>query len=78
MHDTKQQWFKDAKFGLFIHFGLYSQLAGEYEGETTPSIAEWIMNTLDIPKTEYRKLAREFNPTDFDADWIAEKAKSWG
>jgi len=78
MSDTKQKWFKEAKFGLFIHFGLYSQLGGEYHGKTTPAIAEWIMNTMDIPVEEYRKLASTFNPVNFDAEFIAEKAKSWG
>lgn len=78
MNDTKQQWFKDAKFGLFIHFGLYSQLAGEYKGQVTPFIAEWIMNSMDIPVEEYRQLAKTFNPVDFDADFIAAKAESWG
>jgi len=53
LKDTKQQWFKDAKYGLFIHWGLYSILAGEYDGKTTPTIAEWIMNTFDIPVKEY-------------------------
>ena len=55
MKDTKQQWFKDAKFGLFIHWGLYALLAGEYNGRKTDRIAEWIMNDLDIPVEEYEK-----------------------
>ena len=78
MNDTKQKWFKEAKFGLFIHFGLYAQLAGEYKGKTTPFIAEWIMNTMDIPVNEYRELAKTFDPVNFDADMIASKAASWG
>lgn len=78
MKDTKQQWFKDAKFGLFIHWGLYAILAGEYKGQKTDRIAEWIMNNLDIPAAEYEKLAAEFNPTAFDADYIVRKAKEWG
>ena len=78
MKDTKQQWFKDAKFGLFIHWGLYSILAGEYQGRKTVHIAEWIMNHLDIPVKEYEKLAGQFNPVQFDAEAIVKKAKSWG
>ncbi|HHV09472.1 MAG TPA: hypothetical protein GXX75_04220 [Clostridiales bacterium] len=78
MEDTKQQWFKDAKFGLFIHWGLYSILAGEYKGKKTDHIAEWIMNHLNIPVEEYRELAKQFNPVNFDADSIVEKAKEWG
>ncbi len=78
MKDTKQQWFKDAKFGLFIHWGLYSILAGEYKGKKTDRIAEWIMNYLNIPVEEYEKLALEFNPVEFNAEAIVKKAKEWG
>lgn len=78
MKDTRQQWFKNAKFGLFIHFGLFSILAGEYKGKRTDRIAEWIMNNMDIPKDEYHKLASQFNPAEFDAEKIVRQAKSWG
>lgn len=79
MRDTKQQWFKDAKYGLFIHWGLYAILAGEYNGKKTGNIAEWIMNDLDIPVEEYEKLAAQFNPVNFNADEIVRKAKQdWG
>ena len=57
MKDTKQKWFKEAKFGLFIHWGLYAILAGEYNGRRTTGLSEWIMNDLDIPVSEYEKLA---------------------
>lgn len=79
MQDTKQQWYKDAKYGLFIHWGLYSILAGEYNGKKTTRIAEWIMNHLDIPVEDYEKLASQFNPVDFDADALVKRAKEeWG
>lgn len=78
MRDTKQQWFKEAKYGLFIHFGLYALLAGEYNGKRTSNIAEWIMNDLDIPVKEYEKLATEFNPVQFNAEEYVLKAKEWG
>jgi alpha-L-fucosidase len=78
LKDTKQQWFKDAKYGLFIHWGLYSILAGEYKGKKTPNIGEWIMNHLDIPVKEYEKLAARFNPQKFNAGEIALMAKRWG
>ena len=78
MKDTKQKWFKEAKFGLFIHWGLFSILGGEYKGKQTSRISEWIMNHMDIPKEEYRKLAAQFNPTEFDAEAIVKKAKEWG
>lgn len=78
MKDTKQQWFKEAKFGLFIHFGLYALLAGEYKGKKTENIAEWIMNDLDIAPEEYEKLADQFNPVNFDPKLIVSRAKAWG
>ena len=78
MKDTKQQWFKEAKFGLFIHWGLYSLLAGEYKGKKTDHIAEWIMNYLDIPVEEYEQLAKKFDPVNFDAEKIVKMAKDSG
>ena len=79
MKDTKQQWFKEAAYGLFVHWGLYALLAGEYQGRRTENIAEWIMNDLDIPAAEYEKLAKEFDPKDFDADELVRRAKEdWG
>ncbi len=78
MKNTGQQWFKEAKFGLFIHWGLYSVLAGEYKGVKTTRIAEWIMNDLDIPVEEYEKLAEVFCPTEFSAEKIVTLAKSVG
>ncbi|MCH3988040.1 MAG: alpha-L-fucosidase [Lachnospiraceae bacterium] len=78
MKDTHQPWFKEAKYGLFIHFGLYSLLAGEYQGKKTDGLSEWIMNDLNIPVKDYEKLMNEFNPSKFDPDYIVSKAKSWG
>ena len=79
MKDTGQSWFKEAKYGLFIHWGLYSVLAGEYKGKKTTKIAEWIENTFDIPVEEYRQLASQFNPVKFDADELVRRAKEdWG
>lgn len=72
---TTQHWWHDGKFGLFIHWGLYAILAGEYEGRVTDNIAEWILHDLDIPVTEYRKLADQFNPQHFDADKIVRMAR---
>jgi alpha-L-fucosidase len=78
MKDTRQKWFKEAKYGLFIHWGLYSLLAGEYKGRKTDRIAEWIMNFLNIPVEEYELLANEFNPVEWDADLLVRRAKEWG
>lgn len=78
LHNYPENWFTQAKYGLFIHFGLYSLLAGEYKGERTRGLAEWILNNADIPLEEYRALAKEFNPVNFVADAICQKAKAWG
>lgn len=71
-------YFKESKFGLFIHWGLYSIPAGVWDGEEVPGIGEWIMNRKKIPFSEYEKLAAEFNPTSFDATMYAQLAKNAG
>jgi alpha-L-fucosidase len=69
--DAKMQWFREAKFGLFIHWGLYAIPAGEWKGQPIAGIGEWIMNRAKIPAVEYAELAKQFNPVRFDADaWV--------
>ena len=64
--------FNENKFGMFIHWGLYSQSGGIWKGKKIPGIAEWIMRKAKIPRAEYAKLAETFNPVEFDADaWVA-------
>src|SRR5438132_1359706 len=64
-------WFKQAKFGLFIHWGLYAIPAGEWKGQPVPGLGEWIMNRAHIPVREYEALAKQWNPVRFDPDaWV--------
>lgn len=77
--EQKQQrmkWWKDARFGLFIHWGLYSVPAGEWKGETNH--AEWIRTTAHIPVNEYEKFVQQFNPVKFDAEEWVKLAKEAG
>jgi len=67
--DPKMQWWKDAKFGMFIHWGIYAQAAGKWDGKTNHG--EWIMKTASISRATYFDLAKQFNPTQFNAeDWV--------
>ena len=65
------QWFQDARFGLFLHWGLYSVLAGEWHGQRMEYIGEWIGSRFRIPEAEYEKLAGRFEAQNFDAEqWV--------
>jgi alpha-L-fucosidase len=69
--ERRLKWFREARFGLFIHWGLYAVPAGEWKGQLVPGIGEWIMNRARIPVTEYEPLTKQFNPVEFDADtWV--------
>lgn len=74
----RMEWFTDARFGMFVHFGLYSNLGGVYRGKEASGCAEWIQSTLDIPACDYAKLIYSWNPKDFNADEIACLAKEAG
>lgn len=74
----RMKWFTDAKYGMFIHFGLYSQLGGTWQGDTIEKYAEWIQAHADITPQEYAMLTHTFNPTFFDADFIVSTAKKVG
>ena len=77
-HDAKMKWFRDAKFGLFIHWGLYCVPAGEWKGEFVPGIGEWIMNRAKIPVKEYEQLTKQFNPVKFNAEQWVQMAEDAG
>ena len=68
---TNHEWFKQAKYGMMAHWGLYSLLGGEYRGRRVQNYAEWIQSYMPIPNDEYAQLACSFNPVYFNADeWI--------
>ena len=83
---SKVEWFKEAKFGMFIHWGLYSILEGTYNGHTMPDTtfpqgnswyAEWIKPRLEVPDDYYNGLINEFNPVKYDPDsWVREAANA--
>ena len=75
-HDFRMSWWREARFGLFIHWGLYAIPAGEWNGRTTHG--EWIRTTAEIPIDEYDRFIGQFNPMKFDADKWVQIAKRAG
>src|SRR5215472_4875789 len=71
-HEARMEWWRAARFGMFIHWGVYSVPAGTYKGKQINGIGEWIMNYGKIPVADYAKFADDFNPVKFDADQWAE------
>ena len=76
--DPRLDWWREAKFGMFIHWGVYAIPAGVWKGEHIPGIGEWIMLRAEIPIAEYEHQARQFNPVKYDADQIVQLAKAAG
>jgi alpha-L-fucosidase len=69
--DVRMRWWRDAQFGMFIHWGAYAIPAGTYKGERIAGIGEWIMSRAQIPIPEYESFVRAFNPVKYDADeWV--------
>ncbi len=78
MNPKTIQTFKDAKYGLMLHFGLYSLLGGCYRGARGPRYAEWIECACQIPNAEMEELAKSFRPIYFDAEEICAFAERCG
>ncbi len=73
------KWFREAKFGMFIHWGPYAMMGGEWKGKFQEEAnGEWIMKYMKIPVKEYREIAHEFNPVKFDAKAWVKLAKVTG
>lgn len=74
--NERMAWWREARFGLFIHWGLYAIPAGEWKGET--DYGEWIRHSARIPLETYDEFAHQFNPVDFDARAWVRLAKQAG
>jgi alpha-L-fucosidase len=70
--DQRMKWWREARFGMFIHWGTYAVWGGVYHGkEQTRGGAEWIMNRCKIPVAEYQQVAATFNPVKYDPEsWV--------
>jgi len=76
--DERMAWWRDGRFGMFIHWGVYAVPAGTYKGKRIHGTGEWIMNTAPIPVDEYKKFADAFNPIGYNADEWVRLAKNAG
>jgi alpha-L-fucosidase len=76
--DERMNWWREARFGMFIHWGVYAVPAGVYKGQKINRIGEWIMNRGKIPVAEYQQFAKEFNPVKYDPDAWVRMAKDAG
>jgi alpha-L-fucosidase len=76
--DPRLEWFRAARFGMFIHWGLYAIPAGEWHGQPIDGIGEWLMLRARVPLAEYERLASQFNPVHFDAEAWASLAAEAG
>jgi len=72
------QWFEEASYGLFLHFGLYALPGGVWQGKNYYGCSEWLQRRARIPVAEYEQLATAFNPTAYDADAWVRFAKDCG
>src|SRR5437867_3674147 len=76
--EKRLEWFREAKYGLFIHWGLYAIPAGEWQGKRSLGLGEWVMFRSTVPVREYEKLAGQFNPVKYNADEWVRLAKDAG
>jgi alpha-L-fucosidase len=69
--EKRLEWFREAKYGMFIHWGLYAIPAGDWHGRRCLGLGEWLMNRCQVPVKEYEQLASQFNPVKYDPDaWV--------
>jgi alpha-L-fucosidase len=78
VNPNRMDWWKEARFGMFIHWGLYAVPAGIWDGKEIPGIGEWIMLRGKIPVADYKQLVSKFNPVKYNADEWVRLAKEAG
>ncbi|MGH2643220.1 MAG: alpha-L-fucosidase, partial [Chitinophagaceae bacterium] len=76
--NSKMEWWEKARFGMFIHWGLYSEAAGYWDGKPVNGAGEWLMTDAHIPRDQYAQLAKKFDPVDFNAEQWVKIAKEAG
>ena len=76
--NQRMAWWREARFGLFIHWGVYAVPAGTHQGEQIENIGEWIMHYGRIPVSEYKKYSGEFNPVNYDPAALARRTQASG
>src|ERR1700755_789460 len=77
-NDERMQWWREARFGMFIHWGVYAVPAGTYHGQRIGKASEWIMNRGKIPVEDYHQFAHQFNPVKYDPEAWVKMAKDAG
>ena len=68
-NNDKIKWYQDARFGIFIHFGLYTATEGRYKGKETQGIGEWIQSREQIPCSDYEAFASKLTLENFDPEY---------
>ncbi len=76
--EARLKWFKEARFGMFIHWGVYAVPAGIWQDKNIPGIGEWIMKNGKIPVSDYREFAKDFTAANYDPQAWADLAKEAG
>lgn len=78
LEDERGAWFREARYALFVHWGLYSEIGGRWQGQTYFGIGEWIQHRAGISAGEYARVAETFNPVAFDARALVQLARDAG
>lgn len=69
--DARMAWWREAKFGMFIHWGVYAALAGSHNGKQTGGAGEWILYDMEIPVADYKAYSEKFNPVNYTPEqWV--------